>query len=115
MYNRVVVAGRLTADPELGQSGESQFCNFRVAFDGPNWDKEAKKPIAEFMRVTVWSRNGRKAESCFENLKKGSPVVVEGKITTRKWTKDGVDHYTTEIIADDVRFLPSGEKEIRAF
>ncbi|HXC41132.1 MAG TPA: single-stranded DNA-binding protein, partial [Burkholderiales bacterium] len=57
---------------------------------------------------TEWHRvvfYGRTAEVAGEYLRKGGAVLVEGKIRTRKWEKDGVDHYTTEIIGDRMTMI----------
>src|SRR5690606_16252363 len=62
-----------------------------------------KKEITEWVRITFYRKL---AEIAGQYLKKGSSVYVEGRLQTRKWTdKDGVERYTTEIIADSMQML----------
>ena len=74
-------------------------------------DKWKDKTTGEQKEATEWHRIaffGKLAEIAGQYLKKGSQVYVEGKLRTRKWTdKDGVEKYTTEIIADSMQMLGS--------
>ena len=103
--NKVLLIGRLGTDPDLRsmQSGEA-VCNFSVATSETWKDKNTgeKKEKTEWHKVTAYRKLG---EICGEYLKKGSQCYVEGKLQTRKYEKDGVTRYTTEIIADQVQFL----------
>ena len=109
--NRVTLIGRLGTDPDLRsmQSGEA-VCNFSVATSETWKDKNTgeKKEKTEWHKVTAYRKLG---EICGEYLKKGSQCYVEGKLQTRKYEKDGVTRYTTEIIADQVQFLGGGKSE----
>lgn len=102
--NNVCLVGRLTRDPELRttQSGIST-CRFSIAVDGrPNADGE---PHADFINIVVW-RN--QADNVAKYCKKGSMVGVVGRITTGSYqTQDGQTRYTTDVTADNVRFLSS--------
>jgi single-strand DNA-binding protein len=103
--NKVIIVGRIGQTPEVKfmQSGDA-VCNFSVA-TSENWtDKNTgeKKEKTEWHSVTVYRRL---AEICGEYLEKGKQVYVEGKLQTRKWEKDGVERYKTEIIAETVQFL----------
>ena len=109
MLNKVMVIGRLGADPELRytQSG-SPVATLRIATDESYTDKNGNRVEAvEWHRVIVFQKS---AERCNQYLGKGSLVYVEGKLTTRKWTdQKGQERYTTEIRADRVLFLDRKE------
>ena len=102
--NLAIILGRLASDPELKHSAKgTAFCNFRVATDESYKDQEGK-----VIKATEWHNivtMGRVAETCSQYLKKGSQTLVEGKIQTRSWDKDGTKHYMTEIKAHRVKFL----------
>jgi single-strand DNA-binding protein len=87
----------------------SAICNVTLATTR-NWkskDSGEKQEETEWHRVVFYDRL---AEIAGEYLKKGRPVYVEGRLKTRKWTdKDGVDKYTTEVIADQMQLLGSRE------
>ncbi len=105
MLNKVMIIGRLGADPELrySQSG-TPMTNLSVATDESYTDKDGnRQERTEWHRVAVFQRQ---AETCSQYLSKGSLVFVEGRLQTRKWTdQQGQDRYTTEIRADRVQFL----------
>ena len=105
MLNKVMLIGRLGADPEVRntQSGVP-VATLRIATDESFTDRNGNRTErTEWHRVVVFQRQ---AETCGQYLRKGSLVYVEGRITTRKWQgQDGQDHYSTEIRADRVIFL----------
>jgi len=104
MYlNKIFVIGNLTRDPELKAipSG-TKVCSFGMANNRVFKDKEGKKQeIPEFYNIVVF---GRVAELAAQYLKKGSQVLVEGRMQTRSWEQDGQKKYRTEIVADSVQF-----------
>ncbi len=104
MYlNKAFVAGNLTRDPELkALPSGANVCTFGVATNRVwyNQNKE-KQEATEFHNIVVF---GRQAETTAQYLKKGSGVLIEGRIQTRSWDKDGQKHYRTEIVADRVQF-----------
>jgi len=105
--NKVIIIGNLGADPEVRAlpSGES-VANLRIA----TTDRWKDKASGEMKESTEWHRVsffGRIAEVCGEYLSKGSQVYVEGKIQTRKYEKDGQDHYSTEIRGMSMQMLGS--------
>lgn len=104
--NKVIIVGNLGRDPETRYmpNGEA-VTNVAVATTESWKDKTSgdKKEITEWHRITFYRKL---AEIAGQYLKKGSSVYIEGRLQTRKWTdKDGVERYTTEIIADTMQML----------
>lgn len=103
--NKVILVGNLGRDPETRYmpNGEA-VTNFSIATTETWKDKSGeKKEATEWHRITMYRKL---AEIASEYLKKGSSVYIEGKLQTRKWTdKDGVEKYTTEIVADVMQML----------
>lgn len=107
--NSVQLIGRLTRDPELRYTAQSQMAvaTFSIAVDRPVKQGEEKK--ADFPRITVF---GRMAENCQQYLRKGLKVAVEGRIQTGSYKhKDGYTVYTTDVIANRVEFLEWGDRQ----
>lgn len=107
MLNRVIIMGRLTADPELRQTTSGvATCRFTVAVDrrvGQNGEKQA-----DFITVTAWRQT---AEFVSKYFSKGRMIAVEGNLKTSTYqnkTYPDVTHYVTEVYADQVHF--TGEK-----
>jgi single-strand DNA-binding protein len=102
--NKAQIIGNLGADPETRSSqGGMTICNLRIATNERKKDGDSWVEHTEWHRVVCFDKL---AENCAKHLSKGRQVYVEGKIRTNKWTdKDGVERFTTEILADDVRFL----------
>ena len=108
--NKVILIGNLGKDPEVryAPSG-SAICNITLATSRQWKDKTSgeKQEETEWHRVVFYDRL---AEIAGEYLKKGRPVYVEGRLKTRKWTdKEGVEKYTTEIVASEMQLLGSRE------
>lgn len=104
--NKVILVGNLGADPETRYlpSGDA-VTNFRIATSERYKDKQTgeTKELTEWHRIGTFGRN---AENCGQYLRKGSSVYIEGRIRTRKWQdQSGQDKYSTEIVADVVKFL----------
>ena len=97
--NQVILVGRLGKDPEVRrmQSGDP-VCNLSVATSETWRDKASgeRKEKTEWHRVVIWNKG--LAEVAEKYLRKGAQVYLEGSLQTRKWSKDGVDHYSTEIV-----------------
>lgn len=106
--NKVIIVGNLGRDPETRYmpNGDA-VTNIAVATTESWKDKTSgeKKELTEWHRVTFYRKL---AEIAGQYLKKGSQVYLEGRLQTRKWTdKDGVERYSTEIIADSMQMLGS--------
>lgn len=109
--NKVILVGNLGRDPETRYmpNGDA-VTNIAIATTEKWKDKNTgeKKEAVEWHRVTFYRQL---AEIAGKYLKKGSSVYLEGKLQTRKWTdKEGVERFTTEIIADTMQML-SGKQE----
>jgi single-strand DNA-binding protein len=103
--NKVFLFGNLTRDPELKAlpSGVN-VCNFSIATNRTFKDRDGKKQEqTEFHNVVAF---GRTADIIAQYLKKGSSVLVEGRIQTRSWEKDGAKQYRTEIIVENMQLGP---------
>lgn len=108
--NKVILVGNLGRDPEVryAPSGAA-ICNVTIATSRQWKDKTSgeRQEETEWHRVVFYDRL---AEIAGEYLKKGRPVYVEGRLKTRKWTdKDGVEKYTTEVIAQEMQLLGGRE------
>ena len=106
--NKVILIGNLGADPEVRYTPNGNaVANLTLATSSGWKDKQS----GEMQERTEWHRIvffNRLAEIVGEYLKKGSKVYIEGSLRTRKWQdKNGVDRYTTEIIANEMQMLDS--------
>ncbi len=103
--NSVVISGRLTRDVELRYTPSgTPTANSRLASDRGYRDKDGNwQTETSFLRVVAWTRQ---AEWAAENLKKGSPVIIEGRIQARNWQdKDDKPRTTVEIVASRIQTL----------
>ena len=106
MYlNKAIIYGNLTRDPEVRSLPSGvQVTSFSIATNRVWKDKDgAKQESTEYHNIVVF---GRQAETSAQYLKKGSSALIEGRIQTRSWEKDGEKKYRTEIVADRVQFGP---------
>lgn len=106
--NRAIIVGNLTKAPELRttQSGVA-VCTFTVAVNRRFANQDGERE-ADFIPVVVWRGT---AENCAKHLDKGSKVAVCGALQTRSYEDGaGIKRYITEIVADEVQFLPSGSR-----
>lgn len=107
MVNRVLLIGRLGADPEVRYTPDgTMIVNFRIATDETYKNKQGEKVSkTEWHRIVVF---GRLAEICGNYLGKGRLVFIEGKLQTRTWDdKDGNKRSLTEILASNMQMLES--------
>ena len=105
MLNKVMLIGRLGADPEVRYTPSgTAVANFNIATTEQYKNKAGEKEErTEWHRVVAWSRLG---EICGEYLAKGKLVYIEGKLRTRAWNdRDGIKRYTTEIVAYIMQML----------
>lgn len=111
--NKVCLLGRLTRDPEVKntQSGKA-VANFTLAVDRRFKNADGQKE-ADFIPIVVWDKT---AESVGKFTSKGSQVSVSGRLQVRSYdAQDGQRRYVTEVVADEVNFLSSPQKQEKPF
>ena len=107
--NNVVLVGRLGNDPDLRQTNTSAVCKLSVATDESRKNQSGEwEKYPEWHRIVVF---GKDAENAKKYLVKGSQVAIYGSLKTNKWDKEGVTHYTTEILAHRVEYLSSPQEK----
>ncbi|MEA4848954.1 MAG: single-stranded DNA-binding protein [Clostridiaceae bacterium] len=110
MYNKVILIGRLTRDPELRASENGNRVSFSLAVDREY--KIEGQPDADFFDVVAFKKT---ADFINEWFNKGMLVLVEGRLQTRKWKdRDNNSRTAVEINADKVRFAESKREEKNA-
>jgi len=104
MLNRIVLIGRLVADPQLRytQSGVG-VTNFRIAVDRPFTNQQGERET-DFIDIVCWRKL---AETVANHLTKGRLVAVDGRLQIRQYEWEGQRRQAAEVYADDVRFLDS--------
>lgn len=95
--NKVIFTGRLTADPELRQSGDTTITRFNLAVD-----RRGKRDEADFFSCTAFNKL---AEFAKNYLVKGTKILLEGRIQNNNYTdRDGKKVYGFQVIADSIEF-----------
>lgn len=112
--NKAILMGRLGRDPELKRTqAGGAVVSVSLATNEREKQGDAWVDVTEWHYVVAF---GRTAELVAERCRKGDPVLVDGRMKTRKWTgQDGVEKQRTEVVAADVRFLakmPSERAEV---
>jgi len=102
--NKVFLIGRLGADPEMRYTADgTAVCKFSLATSRKYTGKDGQKvEKTEWHRIVVWRKL---AEICGQYLAKGKQVMIEGRIEYGSYEKDGVKHYTTDIVAENMQML----------
>jgi single-strand DNA-binding protein len=104
--NIVILMGNLCADPERREAGSTSVTNLRLAINERYKTKSGDaKEIVTFIDAQVWGSQG---EACAKHLTKGAGVIVEGKLRTQEWEKDGQKRSKTIVQAGHVTFLERG-------
>ena len=103
-FQQVTILGNVGRDPEVKYSASGNaIANVAIATTRKWKDSEGeRKEETEWHRVTFF---GRSAEIIGEYVKKGNPLFVTGYLKTRKWEKDGVERYSTEVIAENFQLM----------
>ena len=97
--NQCAFIGRLGNDPESkAMPSGTEVCDFSIAVGWKGKDKEG----TEWVNVTAF---GGLAGVCSQYLRKGSQVMISGRMRTESWEKDGQKHYKTKIVADNMQML----------
>lgn len=107
--NKVVLAGRLTNDPELKQTASGvSVMSFTIAVNrryASKNDQGESQNQADFISVVAWRNT---AEFIAKYFRKGSAICITGSIQTRNWQdQQGQRRYTTEVVADEAMFVDS--------
>jgi len=108
MYNRIILIGRLTRDPELRYvpSG-APVASFTLAVDRPFRDQQGNRET-DFIDIVAWRKL---AEQVSQYMTKGRMVAVEGRLQIRSYeTQDGQKRKVAEVVADGIRFLDRGDR-----
>ncbi len=108
-FNKVILVGNLTADPELKQTTQgTSVCSFSLAVNR----RMAKNGECDFINIQAWRQT---ADFIAKYFKKGNPILVCGQLQTRTWTdSQGNKRYATEVVADEVSFVGSKEHATEA-
>lgn len=109
-FNKVILIGNLTADPEIRQTPSNiSVCRFTIAINrrfarSSSQDSQGQQ-TADFITVVAWRQS---AEFVARYFKKGRPILVCGQLQSRSWTDQaGTRHFATEVVADEVSFVES--------
>lgn len=100
--NKVILIGRLTKDPEIRTSGNYTIASFSLAVDRKY--KREGEAEADFFNCTAFNKTAEFAE---KYCKKGTKMVVEGRVQNDNYEKDGVKHYGVKIMVDSLEFAES--------
>lgn len=105
MLNEAKLIGHLGNEPDsryMPNGGRVVTLSLATTRQWKNRDSGEREEHTEWHRVVMY---GKLAEICAEYLHKGSQVYIGGRIETKKWSKDGVDRYSTQIVADTMKML----------
>lgn len=103
MYNKIILIGNLTKDPELRYTPQgTPVATLRLAVNYRYKQSDEAKQETMFIDNVVF---GRQAETCSKYLSKGSSVLVEGRLQERRWESNGQQRSKFEVVAQSVRFL----------
>ncbi|TAK37831.1 MAG: single-stranded DNA-binding protein [Lysobacteraceae bacterium] len=105
--NKVILVGNLGNDPDMKYTqGGMAICTLSVATTSVRKDRDGnQQEKTEWHRVKLFGKLG---EIAGEYLRKGRQVYIEGRIEYGSYEKDGVKHYTTDIVADEMQMLGGG-------
>lgn len=104
IMNKVILLGRLTKDVELRytQASNTAVASFSLAVNR-KFVKEGEEQQADFFNIVAW---GKLAETASSYLRKGSQVLITGKLQNRSWENEqGQKHYITEVVAEELDFI----------
>lgn len=103
MYNRIILIGNLTKDPELRYTPQgTPVASFRIAVNSRYKQAEESREETLFIDIITF---GKQAETCSQYLSKGKTVLAEGRLQERRWESDGQQRSKFEVVAQTVRFL----------
>ena len=102
-FNKVILMGNLTADPELKQTPSGvAVTSFSIAVERRFQNQDGQRDV-DFINIVCWRKT---AETVSKYFGKGKPILVCGSLQTRSWTdNNGQKRYTTEVVADEISFV----------
>ena len=105
-FNKVILIGNMTADPELKQTAAGiSVCSFSIAVNRRFAKADQGQQNVDFINIVTWRQS---AEFVSRYFKKGNPILICGQLQTRTWTDNqGQKRYATEVVADEVSFVSS--------
>ena len=105
-FNKVILMGNMTADPELKQTTSGiSVCSFSIAVQRRFAKADQGQQNVDFINVVTWRQQ---AEFVSRYFKKGSNILVCGQLQTRTWNDNqGQKRYATEVVADEAMFVDS--------
>ena len=106
-FNKVILIGNLTADPELKQTTQgTSVCSFSIAINRrTSRSADSAQQSVDFINIVAWRE---RAEFVSKYFKKGKPILICGQLQTRNWTDNqGNKRYATEVVADELSFVES--------
>lgn len=105
-FNKVILGGRLTAEPELKTTATgTPYVNFSIAVNRSYSKGDDQQQQVDFINVIAWRQ---RAEFVSRYFRKGSSICIVGSIQTRTWTDNqGNKRYATDVVADEVNFVDS--------
>ena len=108
-FNKVILIGNMTADPELKQTtGGISVCSFSIAVNRRFAKADQGQQNVDFINVVSWRQQ---AEFVSRYFKKGNPILICGQLQTRSWNDNqGQKRYATEVVADEVSFVASASQ-----
>ena len=103
-FNKVILVGNMTADPELKQTtAGTSVCSFSIAVNRRFTKADQGQQTVDFINIVAWRQQ---AEFVSRYFKKGNPILICGQLQTRTWNDNqGQKRYATEVIADEVTFV----------
>lgn len=110
--NVVVLSGNLTRDPEVSEVGGRKVAKLGLAVNSRKKEGEEWVDVPHFFDVSVWSAPGGPADWCEQQLHKGSPVVVSGRLQWRSWEDaEGNKRSAVDVVAHDVVLPPRADND----
>ena len=109
-FNKVILMGNLTRDPDVRATGTSgmKVARLGLAVNERRKDRNGNpQDFPVFIDVDAWDKLG---ELCGQYLSKGSSILVEGRLQMDSWEKDGVKHQKLKVRASTIKFLPKGDR-----
>ena len=109
-FNKVILMGNLTRDPDVRATGTSGMKVARLGLAVNARRRDRNGQMQDFPVFVDVDAGDKRAELCGQYLTKGRPVLVEGRLQMDSWEKDGVKHQKLKVRASTIKFLSSGDR-----